>query len=156
MGNNDFLSWTSEIQDDGGSSFIVLPEGEYKFQVQGLEKGSYQGSSEKIGMGCPMATLSLKVMSPNGNADVKDTIYLKKSLEWKASSFFRSIGQKKHGEKFTMNWKDSNILGQTGRCKIKVEKWIDKEGKERQSNKIDSYLDGDSDELDLSMPFPID
>jgi hypothetical protein len=155
MSNSDFLSWNDEIQDDGGSSFVVLPEGEYKFEVHGLEKGTYQGPSEKIGMGCPMAILSIKVLSPNGNADVKDTVYLKKSLEWKASSFFRSIGQKKHGKKFVMNWKDENIIGQTGKCRIKVDKWIDKEGKERQSNKIDSYLDADGED-DLSMPFPID
>ena len=44
-----FLSWDAEITQDS-PEFILLPEGDYTFMVQGLEKSIYEGNSEKIGL----------------------------------------------------------------------------------------------------------
>lgn len=161
--NNDFMGWNDEIKEDS-NGFVLLPAGVYRFQVQKIDKTIYQGNSEKIGMGCPMATVGLQIFSPNGNTSVQDNIYLKKSLEWKISSFFRSIGFKEHGKGYKMDW--DKALGAEGRCKLKVETWVGRDGQEKQSNRIESYIDSDTapsaasqaptaPAVDDSMPFEL-
>lgn len=137
--NNNFFGWNDEIKTDS-QGFILLPEGEYRFQVQKLEKSTYTGSSEKIGAGCPMAIIGLQIFSPQGNTSVEDKLYLCKNMEWKLSAFFRSLGFKQHGKGYVMDW--DKVLGSEGRCKLKIEKWIsNKDGSEKQSNRVDQYID---------------
>lgn len=138
MANNEFLSWDSEITMDS-EGFIILPEGDYTFEVQRLDKEFYQGASEKIGNGCPTAVLGLVIRTPQGAASVQDKLYLCKNMEWKLSSFFRAIGQKQHGKTFKMDF--SKVIGAEGKCRLKVEKWIGSDGKERSSNRVDRYYD---------------
>lgn len=138
MANEKFLSWDSEIEQDS-QEFVLLPEGDFPFVMQEYEKTVYSGNSDKVGNGCPMAILKIVIYSPKGNTSVQDRMYLSKDLEWKISSFFRSVGLKKHGEKYKMDW--DAAIGKQGLCHIKQEKWIDKDGNEKISNKIDRYLD---------------
>ena len=160
MANNDFFSWDSEISVDS-EGFIILPEGDYTFEVQKLDKEFYQGSSEKIGNGCPTAVLGLVIRTPQGAASIQDKLYLCKNMEWKLSAFFRCIGQKQHGKSFKMDW--NKVIGSNGKCHVKVEKWIGNDGKERESNRIDRYYDSiastastaPSANADGSMPFEI-
>ncbi len=153
-----FFSYDSEIEQDT-PEFILLPEGDFPFMVQGIEKATYTGNSEKIGKGCPMVTLEIVIMSPKGNTSVRDNLYLNSNMEWKLSSFFRSVGMKKHGQKFKMDF-SSNLIGKTGLCHIRQETWTDREGKERISNRIDKYLDNNAAQApskpDMSdMPFEV-
>lgn len=142
MGNDaKFLSWDSEITKDA-PEFILLPEGDYPFMVQGLEKGIYEGTSEKIGYGCPMAVLKIVVRGPEGNTSVTDRLYLCSNMEWKLGTFFRSIGQKSHGKSYKMDW--NNVIGKEGLCHVKVETWSGNDGQPKQSNKIDKYLECDA------------
>lgn len=157
MADVKFLSWDSEISQDT-PEFIVLPEGDYPFMVQDYEKGIYEGPSEKIGHGCPMATLKIVVRSPKGNTSVQDRLYLTQNMEWKLSSFFRSIGQKSHGKSYKMDW--NSIIGKEGLCHVKQETWVGNDGKERVTNRIDRYLDSDAAQAptkpDMSdMPFEV-
>lgn len=133
-----FLDFNSEIEMDS-QEFILLPEGDYAFIVKEVEQSFYQGESEKIGNGCPMVTLKLEIKSPKGTATVQDRLYLNEDLVWKLSSFFRCIGLKKHGEKVKMNW--NAAIMQEGLCHIIQEKWIDRNGNEKLSNRVDKYLD---------------
>lgn len=141
MADNEvkFFSFDSEIEQDA-PEFILLPEGDFPFMIQGIEKATYTGNSEKIGKGCPMVVLEIVIRSPKGNTSVKDKLYLSSTMEWKLSSFFRSIGMKKHGQKFKMDF-SPNIIGKEGLCHIKQETWVGDDGKERTSNRIDKYLD---------------
>ena len=142
MSDAKFLDWDSEITKDT-QEFILLPEGDYPFMVQGLEKGLYDGDSEKIGHGCPMATLKIVVNGGElGHTSVTDRLYLTTSMEWKLGSFFRCIGQKSHGKAYKMDW--NNVIGKQGLCRIKVEDWVGQDGKPRQSNKIERYLECDA------------
>lgn len=50
----------------------------------------------------------------------------------KLSSFFRCIGQKKHGERLTMDW--SKVIGSRGRAHFKPRTYTDRDGNERQTN----------------------
>ena len=150
-----FYSWDSEITNDA-PEYTLLPEGNYPFMVQGLEKQIYTGTSEKIGNGCPMAVLEIVVRGEEGNASVKDRLYLTPNMEWKLSSFFRSIGMKQHGKSFKMDW--NSIIGKEGLCHIKIDTWTDQNGQSKQSNKIDKYLDNDAAKAPTKpadMPFEI-
>ena len=163
MADNNFLSWDAEITTDS-EGFIILPEGDYTFEVQKLDKEFYQGNSEKIGQGCPTAVLGLVIRTPQGAASVQDKLYLCQNMEWKLSAFFRAIGQKQHGKTFKMDW--NRVIGSEGKCRLRVDKWIGNDGKERSSNKVERYYDSIAsqapsaptssiDGSDTTMPFEI-
>lgn len=55
-------------------------------------------------------------------------------------AFFTAIGQRKKGERVTMNW--NAVVGAKGRCKVIVNKWKgEKDGKEMTNNRIDRFLE---------------
>ena len=141
MGDATFLDWNAEITQDA-PEFVLLPEGNYPFMVQGLEKQIYDGPSEKIGKGCPMAVLKIVVGTEDNHTSVTDRLYLSTNMEWKLGQFFRSIGQKTHGKAYKMDW--NNVIGKQGLCHVKVEDWTGNDGKPKQSNKIDKYLECDA------------
>ena len=60
-------------------------------------------------------------------------------MEWKLSSFFRCIGQKKHGERVTMDW--TKVVGSKGRAHFKPRTYTDRDGNERQANDVDRFYD---------------
>lgn len=139
MSEGKFLSWDSEITQDT-QEFILLPEGDYPFMVQGLEKSLYEGDSEKIGRGCPMAELKIVVDGGDlGHTSVTDRLYLSTNMEWKLGSFFRCIGQKAHGKAYKMDW--NNVIGKEGMCHVKIRSYVGKDGQPKQTNQIDRYLE---------------
>ena len=135
---NQVLDWDGVLENDG-SEFTVLPEGDYVFEVTSFERGSFPGSEKMCA--CNKATLTLKIDADQGVANVFDDLILHKRMEWKLSQFFRSIGQKKKGERVTMNW--NAVIGSRGRVHIVVNKYTDKNGQERENNKVGKYLEYD-------------
>ena len=135
---NQVLDWDGVLENDG-SEFPVLPEGDYTFEVTGFERGSFPGSEKMCA--CNKATLTLKIESEQGTANVFDDLILHKRMEWKLSQFFRAIGQKKKGERVTMNW--NAVIGSRGRAHILVNKYTDRNGQERENNKVGKYLEYD-------------
>ena len=138
MENNSALNWDSWIEDDDGA-FVVMDEGDYNFAVYDMTRGRFPGSS-KI-QPCPKATITLGVNYNGSVVTVKTDLILNKALEWKISSFFRSIGQKKHGERMQMNW--DKIIGEYGRAHFKPRTYTDKDGNERKANDVDYFIDHD-------------
>lgn len=134
------LDWDDAIEDDG-KGFVLLKEGDYEFTVTGFERGHFNGSA-KI-PACNKAALTLAVKSAEGNATIKTDLILYKSLEWKLSSFFRSIGQKKHGERLQMNW--ASVPGSIGKAHIIVRTWTGNDGKEHEANDVGYYIDTNAD-----------
>jgi len=136
------IDWDDQITDDGeysGEESVVLPEGNYPFEVIKVEKAWYDGSS-KI-PACNMAKVFLRVDGGElGKALCVENIYLIERLEWKASAFLRSIGLKKHGESIAWN-KLTHCDGETGRCHVYVDDFTDKNGNAKQSNKIRNFFD---------------
>lgn len=133
MPENDILDWNARIEDDGSGEFTLLPPGEYAFRVTSLE---YQRSNAS---NAPMAKVTLEVDYEGELVNVYDYLVLTKKAEWKLCSFFRSIGMKKHGEPFVMNW--SRVVGAMGRAKMYVEKYTKKDGTDGESNKVKHYID---------------
>lgn len=133
---NQALDWDDEISAE--NEFELLPEGEYKFRIEALERGRFNGSAKMAA--CPQANLTIAVTKENGKeAKVFDTLYLNTKAEWKLSQFFVAIGQKKKGEPLTMNW--GKVPGSTGKLKLVINEYTDKNGNARQNNKIDRYLE---------------
>ena len=132
------MDWDDTLENDGGE-YITLPEGDYVFEVVDFERGRYPGGA-KIPP-CNKAALTLQVRTPDGIARVRTDLILYRSLEWKISSFFRSIGQKKLGEKAAMNW--NKVVGARGKAHFKPREY-EKDGKTRQVNDVDYFIDYDA------------
>ena len=129
------FNWDSKISNDGGD-FVLLEPGIYPFSVKAFEKGYYNGGG-KI-PACPKAQLTLRVGTGANASDVPDGILLDSSLEWKICQFFNSIGMRRHGEEFTMNW--DAIVGKTGYLEIEHREY-EKDGEKRKTNQVKKYID---------------
>lgn len=138
---NEALDWDGVLEND--SEYTILPEGDYLFEVTNFERGSFPGSEKMCP--CNKATLTLKIESDKGTTNVFDDLILHKRMEWKLSQFFRSIGQKKKGERVTMNW--NAVIGSKGRAHIIINTYTDRNGQERKNNKVSKYLDYDEDAM---------
>ncbi|HBV97748.1 MAG: phage protein [Peptococcaceae bacterium BICA1-7] len=130
------LGWDDPIENDG-PDFETLPEGDYDFEVVGFERGRHPGS-EKLPP-CNKATLSIKIKGAAGQTTIKHNLFLHTKTEGLLCAFFMGIGQRKHGEKLTMNW--GRVVGSTGRCKIGVRKWTKENGEEVTGNEIKKFYD---------------
>lgn len=132
---NQVLDWDG-VWENAGFEFPVLPEGDYTFEVTCFERGSFPESKKMCA--CNKATLTLKIESEQGTANVFDDLILHKRMEWKLSQFFHTIGQKKKGERVTMNW--NAVIGSRGKAHILVNKYTDRNGQGRENNKVGKYL----------------
>ena len=136
--NNAVLDWNDAIEDDG-QEFVLLEEGDYNFTVRDFERGRFPGSAKLPA--CNKATLTLEVDTRDGCAIVKHDLILCRNLEWRISSFFRAIGQKKHGERLVMDW--NKVVGAQGRARFKPRTYTNRDGEERQTNDLDRFYDYD-------------
>lgn len=107
------LDWDAEIEKEA-PEYITLPDGDYEFKVVSFERTRYNGG-EKL-PACWQAKLKLQVTVPDGVATINHNLFLHSRYEGFLSAFFNCIGQKKHGEKFKMDW--SKVPGSHGRAKI--------------------------------------
>lgn len=134
--DNYALDWDDEINVEE-PEFTILPEGDYAFEVTKVERGRYEGG-EKIPP-CPKAIVSLKVFGENEEAYVTESLLLCKKMEWKISQFFLSLGLKKHGEPFKPVW--NRAVGLSGKCRLEVNHYKDKNGNDRENNRVKRYYD---------------
>ena len=139
--NNNLMGYDDYIENE--SSFILLPEGNYEFTVRNVIRGEYSGSSGKIPAGCKMVTAELEVVGKEGATTINENFYLMKTLEWKISAFYLSIGMKKHGEKTQMQW--DKVVGKKGKALIIVDSYKNKDGEDRENNKIKKFYAYDED-----------
>ena len=135
--DNRIMDWNDTIENDG-QEFVVLPEGDYTFTVTNFERGHFPGSA-KI-PACNKATISINIDNDKGLATARIDLILYRTLEWKIAAFFRCIGQKKHGERVTMDW--NNIVGARGKARIKPGSYV-KNGEPRQFNDVERFYDYD-------------
>lgn len=135
--DKNIMGWDDVIENDG-QEFVVLPEGDYTFTVSNFERGSFPGGA-KI-PACPKATVTLNIDNDQGVATARVDLLLYRTVEWKIAAFFRSIGQKKHGEKVAMNW--NKVVGARGKAHFKPRSYT-KDGEERKVNDVDRFLDYD-------------
>jgi hypothetical protein len=132
------LGWDDSIENDG-ADFEVLPEGDYDFEVIGFERGRHPGS-DKLPP-CNKAIVSIRINGAAGQTTIKHNLFLHTKTEGLLCAFFVGIGQRKHGERVTMNW--SQVVGSRGRCKISVRKWKNDKGEDVLFNDIKRFYEPD-------------
>ena len=141
------MNWDDAIETDG-QEYILLPEGEYNFRVTNFERGRFVGSA-RIPQ-CNKASIVIQIEAKEGTTSVKFDLILYRTLEWRISAFFRCIGQKKHGEKLTMDW--GKVVGSKGRAYIKQRSYTNQSGEEKFINDVDRFIDYNEDFFD-DLPF---
>jgi hypothetical protein len=130
------LGWDDPIENDG-PDFEVLPAGDYDFEVVGFERARHAGS-EKMPP-CNKAVISIKVKGEKGQSTIKHNLFLHTKTEGLLCAFFVGIGQRKHGQKVTMDW--NKVVGSKGRCKISERKWKNDKGEELTFNDIKKFYE---------------
>jgi len=116
------LGWDDSIEKDG-TDFVVLPAGDYDFEVTQFERGRHAGS-DKLPP-CNKAIVHIYIETETGVTTIKHNLYLHSRTEGLLCAFFTAIGQRQHGENLKMNW--NTVVGAKGRCRIGVRTY---EGKE--------------------------
>lgn len=134
MDNFMEYGWEDEIVNESGG-FPMLPEGDYDFTVTKFERSRHNGS-DKIPP-CNKAVVTLTVWGADDKVEIIENFLLCNKMEWKLSQFFLSIGLKKHGEPLRMNW--NAAIGKKGKCKVIVNKYTDKNGNNRENNRIEKF-----------------
>ena len=130
------LDWNDDIENDGGD-FTVLPAGEYPFKVVGFERSRY-GGGDKLPP-CNKAIIEIQVDGGDaGSTTIKENLFLHSKTEGILCAFFRSIGQRKSGEKLTMDWK--KVPGSEGIAKIGIREYT-KDGEKKEINQVKQWLD---------------
>lgn len=143
------LGWDAEIENEG-QDFVVAEDGDYDFTVTGFERARFAGSKKMPP--CNQAKLSIKLDMPNGeNCIIKHNLFLHTKTEWKLCEFFTAIGQRKHGQRVSMNWNAVN--GARGRCKVSKRSFVSKDGKTLWTNDIDKFYDPAENGSDLPYTF---
>lgn len=108
------FDWDDEIVNDG-QSFEPLPAGDYNFTIDHYERGRSSGEGKLPP--CNMAIVHFVVHGHDRDVTIKENYLLHSIFERKLSQLFRSVGLKKEGESFRM---DFNALpGLEGRCRVK-------------------------------------
>ena len=135
------LDWNSKFSLEEARSEdapSLLPDGEYDFIVEDVERGNYQGG-KKIPP-CPKAILTLKVADANGKAHkVFNNIFLCKSMKWKIAELFESIGLiGPNGEINMENW--DKAIGRSGKAYIKQRTYTNRDGIQKTVNDVSAYI----------------
>lgn len=129
------LSWDSPIEVDA-PEYVVVPEGDYEFEVIEFERARHPGSANLPP--CNKAILHIDIKNDLGKCVIKHNLFLHSKVEGLLSAFFVSIGQKKKGERVTMNW--NAVVGARGRARVGIRKYVDSNGNEREINEIKRFL----------------
>lgn len=134
MNNEHGFDWDGEISND--SSFVLLAEGEYGFAVESVTRARYPGGAKLPA--CNKVELKLRVEGPYGSNVISHNLFLHSRCEGLLCEFFTALGLRRHGETLRMRW---DIVGMTGRCKVGVRTYTDRDGNERQTNEVKQFLD---------------
>lgn len=130
------LNWEDIIENDS-PDFVVLPEGDYDFEVTEFERARHPGS-DKLPP-CNKAIVHLKIQGASGISIIKHNLFLHSITEGMLCAFFTAIGQRKRGEKVTMNW--NKVVGSRGRAKVSIKKWTNDKGNELEFNEIKKFYE---------------
>ncbi|KLU66329.1 hypothetical protein DEAC_c17280 [Desulfosporosinus acididurans] len=130
------LGWDDQIEHDG-PEFVTLPEGDYDFEVIEFERARH-GGSDKLPP-CNKAVIHIKIQGPEGVAVIKHQLFLHSKTEGMLCAFFTAIGQRKKGEKVSMNW--NAVVGYGGRAKVGIRTWKKDDGSEMTFNEIKKFYE---------------
>lgn len=135
------ISWDAPINDGEEQHSELLAEGKYRFRVAEFTRAYYNGS-DKLPP-CPMAEMRIEL--DGGRSWCKHNIKLYSNPEARydgqreAAAFFRSIGARKSGEEYRMDW--DHVVGATGMAQVGIREYVNKKGEKVKINEIKYWLD---------------
>lgn len=129
--NDGCLDWDGEIQQE--SSWELLPEGDYPFTVEKVERGRFSPKQGSKIPACNMAIVTFNV----GGQTLTENFPLHTKMEWKISALYAAVGMKQQGEKVRMNW--PGIVGRSGFVHLGVREWKKDDGSTGQSNEFKKF-----------------
>lgn len=130
------FGWDDEFTNEQ-QEFTLLPEGDYPFEVTGMERARFEGSANLPP--CSMAKLTLRIYGgAKGDTTVTDRLFLHTKTQGLLGAFFESIGQCKRGETFRPRWNE--VVGAKGICKLGIHDYVKKDGTNGQSNEVSRFL----------------
>ena len=141
MNNEGFaLDWDDDLTNEQ-QEFVLLPEGEYPFEVTGMERAHFEGSAKLPP--CSMAKLTIIIHGGDkGETTVTHRLFLHTKTQGLLGAFFESIGQCKRGETFRPRW--DSVVGAKGMCKLGVREYTKQSsphaGETGQSNEVQRFL----------------
>lgn len=97
-------------------SFTLLPEGEYSFIVEGIERKMHQPKPGGKLPACNMAVVRLRIDSDAGKATVLHRLYLHEKMYGALDEFFSAVGMS-DSSGLRIDW--DNLPGSTGVCRIR-------------------------------------
>jgi len=139
------LGWDDQIEKDS-QDYTLLPEGDYDFEITGFERARYAGGDKLPS--CWKAIVSVKCKGPGGITTMKHNLFLHTKVEGLLCQFFTSIGQRKKGERITMDW--DKVVGSRGRCKLGIHKWTTEKGEEKSMNQVVKFYEPGDGQLNFN------
>ena len=137
MNDPNVMGWNDVLKDDGKEPEL-LAEGDYTFTVTAFERGEYAGGP-KIPP-CPKASITLAVDREGGEVvTVRMDLLLYRTLEWKLTSFCRSIGLRKEGDEAVPEWE--KVVGSRGKAHFKPRQYTTRDGEVRTVNDVARFID---------------
>ena len=138
---DDVLDANEAVEQQKENDFVVLPDGEYEFNIKKFEKDFYTAKPDGKMPSCPVARLSLLIKDDEGNASyIRENLFLHPENKWQLYQFFTCIGLRKHGDGAKkMQW--DKVEGSSGRCRLGSRKYKDKDGSEKTVNTVKKWLD---------------
>lgn len=129
------FGWDDTIEKDG--EFVLLPAGDYAFEVTGFERARHNGSTKLPA--CNKAVVSIQITGAAGKSTIKHNLFLHTKTEGLLCQFFVGIGLRKHGEPLKMDW--NRVTGTRGVCKVGIHKWKNDKGEDFEGNDIIKIYD---------------
>jgi hypothetical protein len=126
------------------ASFEALPEGEYAFEVRNIKTETYQKKNQQSNIpdGCKCANVQLYCTNDKAKGTVFEKLYLYTSGLGRITSFFKACGMLPpdfaEGQQMPAGFKtmfDQSVT-RTGRCKVTVRTYKDKDNNDRKSNNV--------------------
>ncbi|MBR6983895.1 MAG: hypothetical protein IKH75_10300 [Ruminococcus sp.] len=121
---NFVIGWDDEIEES--SSFELMPDGDYWFEVTGFEREWWQPANPDTSRikACNQASLDLAITWKNEKGEdkvskLKYKLKITDSLTFLIFQFFEAVGLRKKGEGSKLKLSLFNqVIGKTGICEI--------------------------------------
>jgi len=143
MSDNETWNWDEPLPEP--KEFEILPEGDAEFEVLKVDRARKEmGKLGTVNVAIVKLLVTSLVSKGADPKTVEENLPLSPKVVFKLYQFFASIGQYQHGDvengkPFRPNW--AKVAGATGLCVVKHRPWTGKDGVERKSEQIDTFLD---------------
>lgn len=121
MADNDLgqaLDFDGTVTDFDESEFQPVAPGTYRFEVESVERGQFNGSDRMAP--CPVAKVRVRLLDEPRRAVVFSNLFCSSKVAWRLSAFFKSVGLRDPDADshvpLRLDWKGA--IGRQGACKV--------------------------------------